>query len=123
MPNTTQDVAKRWPVLAALALIASPALPQAPANPLSTQQLRDFRREAEAFNQQDPMANGYRAGHYHGYLAGVLDSLQGRRVCFRECVCELDKLVAKYLADHGEAREAPVVEWLVPLLERSYPCP
>lgn len=93
-----------------------------PANALDTGRLIDFRSEAEAHNAQDPLANLYRAGYYNGYLAGVLDSLQGQRICFRDCVCELDKLVARHLADRPEAAARPVVEWLVPLLEERYPC-
>jgi hypothetical protein len=85
-------------------------------------QLGDFRQEAEAFNQQDPFVNEYRAGHYNGYLAGVLDALQGRSVCFRECVCELDKLVGRHLAEHPELRDRPAIEWLAPLLEARFPC-
>jgi len=86
------------------------------------EQLQQFRQEAEAFNRQDPFANAYRAGHYNGYLAGVLDALQGRSVCFRECICELDKLVERQLADHPEYRERPVAEWLLPLMEKKFPC-
>lgn len=99
-----------------------PASADAPANALDTRRLIDFRSEAEAHNAQDPFANLYRAGYYNGYLAGVLDSLQGKRICFRECVCELDKLVARHLADHPEAGDRPAAEWLVPLLEERYPC-
>ncbi len=87
-----------------------------------TQKLRQFRAEAEAFNRQDPFANAYRAGYYNGYLAGIIDALQGQRICFRDCVCEIDKLVERYLADHPAQQEAPVASWLLPLLERQYPC-
>ena len=89
---------------------------------IGSEQLQQFRQEAEAFNRQDPFANAYRAGHYNGYLAGVLDALQGRSVCFRECICELDKLVERQLADHPEMGDRPVAEWLLPLLERKFPC-
>ena len=87
-----------------------------------TQKLRDFRAEAEAFNRQDPFANAYRAGHYNGYLAGIIDALQGQRICFRDCVCEVDKLVERHLADHPAQQDTPVASWLLPLLERHYPC-
>lgn len=97
-----------------------------PAAPLAAQvggrQLEEFRAEAEAFNRQDPLANAFRAGHYNGYLAGLVDALQGRSVCFRECPCELDKLVAAHLARHPEAAEQAAADWLVPLLEKTYPC-
>lgn len=99
-----------------------PAFADMPPAGFDTGRLTDFRREAEAHNLQDPFANLYRAGYYNGYLAGVLDSLQGKSICFRECVCELDKLVARHLADHPEAGDRPAVEWLVPLLEERYPC-
>jgi hypothetical protein len=105
----------------ALALLVLAAFPVA-AQTAATRQFRDFRQEAEAFNQQDPFANAYRAGHYNGYLAGVLDALQGRSVCFRECVCELDKLVGQHLADHPELGNRPVIEWLAPLLAARFPC-
>ncbi len=111
--------------LGALSLLAITTLPAA-AQPLTPgrdgRQLEEFRAESEAFNRQDPFANAFRAGHYNGYLAGMLDALQGRSVCFRECTCELDALVGRYLTDHPEARERPVAEWLVPLLEARYPC-
>lgn len=99
-------------------LVALPANAQA----TDTQKLRSFRAESEAFNRQDPFANAYRAGHYNGYLAGIIDALQGQRICFRDCVCEIDKLVERYLADHPAQQEAPVASWLLPLLERHYPC-
>jgi hypothetical protein len=89
---------------------------------VGSEQLKQFRQEAEAFNRQDPFANAYRAGHYNGYLAGVLDTLQGRSVCFRECICELDKIVERHLADHPETNDRPVIEWLVPLMEARFPC-
>ena len=104
----------------ALLLIFLAALPAAAQT--GSEKLRQFRQEAEAFNRQDPFANAYRAGHYNGYLAGVLDALQGRSVCFRECVCELDKMVEQHLADHPKMDDRPVVEWLVPLLESRFPC-
>lgn len=103
--------------LLAIALAGLPAVAQ-----VGSAQLGEFREEAEAFNQQDPFANAYRAGHYNGYLAGVLDALQGRSVCFRECVCELDKLVGRHLAEHTELRDRPAIEWLAPLLAARYPC-
>lgn len=89
---------------------------------IGSEQLQQFRQEAEAFNRQDPFANAYRAGHYNGYLAGVLDALQGRSVCFKECICEIDKLVERQLADHPELRDRPVTEWLLPLMEKKFPC-
>jgi hypothetical protein len=111
--------------LCAISLLAFAALPAA-AQPLTPgrdgRQLEEFRAESEAFNRQDPFANAFRAGHYNGYLAGMLDALQGRSVCFRECTCELDTLVSRYLTDNPAARERPVAEWLVPLLEARYPC-
>lgn len=87
-----------------------------------TQKLRSFRAEAEAFNRQDPFANAYRAGHYNGYLAGIVDALQGQRICFRDCPCEIDKLVDRHLAEHPEMQDTPVASWLLPLLESRYPC-
>ncbi len=104
----------------ALSLISLAALPVAAQ--IGSGQLQLFRQEAEAFNRQDPFANAYRAGHYNGYLAGVLDTLQGRSVCFRECICELDKMIERHLADHPEANDRPVIEWLVPLMESRFPC-
>ena len=106
--------------LLALLLIFLAALPVAAQ--VGSGQLQQFRQEAEAFNRQDPFANAYRAGHYNGYLAGVLDALQGRSVCFRECICEIDKLVEQQLADHPESGDRPVVEWLLPLMEKKFPC-
>lgn len=88
----------------------------------SGKQLRDFAAESEAFNGNDPMANSFRAGYYNGYVNGIVDALQGRSVCFSECRCELDKLVAKHLATHPEAVDQPAARWLVPLLETAYPC-
>ena len=104
----------------ALLLLFLAALPVAAQ--MGSEQLKQFRQEAEAFNRQDPFANAYRAGHYNGYLAGVLDTLQGRSVCFRECICELDKIVEQYLADHPEIADRPAIEWLVPLMESRFPC-
>lgn len=104
----------------ALLLIFLAALPVAAQ--MDSGQLKQFRQEAEAFNRQDPFANAYRAGRYNGYLAGVLDTLQGRSVCFRECICELDRLVEQHLADHPEMAERPVIEWLAPLMETRFPC-
>lgn len=101
-------------------LLCLTALPVAAQ--MSSQQLKEFRQEAEAFNRQDPFANAYRAGRYNGYLAGVLDTLQGRSVCFRECICELDKLIEEHLADHPALHDRPAIEWLVPLLEARFPC-
>jgi hypothetical protein len=106
--------------LLALWLVVPAALPAAAQ--VAGGQLTQFRQEAEAFNRQDPFANAYRAGHYNGYLAGVLDTLQGRSVCFRECICELDKIVERHLADHPETIDRPVIEWLVPLMEARFPC-
>jgi hypothetical protein len=104
----------------ALLLIFLAALPVAAQ--MGSEQLKQFRQEAEAFNRQDPFANAYRAGHYNGYLAGILDTLQGRSVCFRECICELDKMVEQHLADHPQINDRPVTEWLVPLMETRFPC-
>lgn len=100
-----------------LAFVISPLAAQT-----SSRQLREFGGEAEAFNRNDPFANSFRAGYYSGYLNGVLDTLQGRSVCFNECRCELDKLVAAYLLDHPEIAERPVAGWLPSLLEKHYPC-
>ena len=85
-------------------------------------QLHEFRTESHAFNQHDPFSNAYRAGHYNGYLAGLVDALQGRSVCFKECPCELDKLVGAHLDKHPDALEQSAATWLVPLLEATYPC-
>jgi hypothetical protein len=106
--------------LLALSVLCLAALPV--AGQMDTGQLKGFRQEAEAFNRQDPFANAYRAGRYNGYLAGVLDSLQGRSVCFRECVCELDKMVEQHLANNPGIDDRPVSEWLVPLMEKRFPC-
>lgn len=89
---------------------------------VDTAKLRSFREEAEAFNRQDPFTDAYRAGHYNGYLAGIIDALQGRSVCFRDCPCEIDRLVAAHLAAHPQLQDAPVAGWLLPLLEQRYPC-
>lgn len=117
---TSRTVAAAGAIAAALA--CAHACAQALVAPRDTAQLQGFRVEAEAYNRQDLLANAYRAGHYNGYLAGILDSLQGRSVCFRDCVCELDKLVGRYLSEHPDAGDRPVVEWLVPLLQATYPC-
>jgi hypothetical protein len=106
--------------LLALVLLFPAALPVAAE--VGGEQLQQFRQEAEAFNRQDPFANAYRAGHYNGYLAGVVDALQGRSVCFRECICELDKIVERQFADYPETKNRPVAEWLVPLMEARFPC-
>ena len=111
-----------WCAVSLLAITALPAAAQPLTPGRDGRQLQEFRAESEAFNRQDPFANAFRAGHYNGYLAGMLDALQGRNVCFRECTCEIDTLVGRYLTDHPEARERPVAEWLVPLLEARYPC-
>ncbi len=108
------------PLLLACVVLWLAALPARAET--DTAKLRQFREEAEAFNRQDPFANAYRAGHYNGYLAGIIDALQGQRICFRDCVCEIDKLVERHLADHPAQRETPVASWLLPLLERHYPC-
>lgn len=98
-------------------LLAQPALGQ-----LSGGQLQAFRDEANAFNREDPFANLYRAGYYNGYLTGLVAALQGRSLCFKECPCEIDKLVGEYLERQPELRERPAADWLVPLLEARYPC-
>lgn len=121
-PVTLPRSLLRMYALVLLALIALPAAAQPLTPGRDGRQLEEFRAESESFNRQDPFANAFRAGHYNGYLAGMLDALQGRSVCFRECTCELDTLVGRYLADHPAARERPVAEWLVPLLEARYPC-
>ena len=107
----------------ALAIGTTAAPLAATSQPLETRQLRDFRAESEAFNGADPMANSYRAGHYNGYLHGIIDALQGHRICFSACRCEIDTLVADHLARHPELTELPVAKWLLPLLESRYPCP
>jgi hypothetical protein len=116
-----QRLIRKSLVVLALVFLRLSAFADTPAA-FDTARLIDFRQEAEAHNAQDPLANLYRAGYYNGYLAGILDSLQGKRVCFRECICELDKLVARHLAEHPEAGNRPVVEWPAPLLEERYPC-
>lgn len=117
MPSLLPDLPRQVIALSMLCLVVLPVFAQR-----DTQQLRDFRNESEAFNRGDPFANAFRAGHYSGYVAGVLDTLQGRSVCFKECVCEIDKLVGRYLEDHPKLQERPAIEWLVPLLESRYPC-
>jgi len=117
MPSPLPDLPRQLIALSLLCLVALPVVAQR-----DTQQLRDFRNESEAFNRQDPFANAFRAGHYNGYVAGILDTLQGRSVCFKECVCEIDKLVGQYLEDNPKSQERPAIEWLVPLLESRYPC-
>ncbi len=109
-------------VLATLCFAVLPVSAQTAIPQLGSQQLKEFRQESEDFNRQDPFANAYRAGHYNGYLLGVLDALQGRSVCFRACPCELDNLVGQYLANHPSMEDRPVTEWLAPLLEEKYPC-
>ena len=116
--KTCHSVASRQ--VLALSMLCLAALPVAAET--DSQQLQDFRKEAEAFNRQEPFANAYRAGHYNGYLAGTLDILQGHSVCFRGCICEIDKVVEQQLADHPDMGDRPVVEWLVPLLEARFPC-
>jgi hypothetical protein len=117
---------KRALVFMAMALgapLASHAQEQLPLQPRAdTAQFREFRQESEAFNRLDPFAHAFRAGRYNGYWIGVLDTLQGKTVCLRECPCEVEKRIGRYLADHPEAQEQPVVTWLVPLLETAYPC-
>ena len=117
MQTGPSGISRQLIALALLGLAAAPVGAQ-----MGTQQFREFGHEAEAFNRQDPFANAYRAGRYNGYLAGVLDTLQGRSVCFRECVCELDKLVEQHLAGHPEIQDRPVIDWLVPLMETRFPC-
>ncbi len=117
MRACSHGLARQSAALLLLFLATLPATAQ-----IGSAQLQQFRQEAEAFNRQDPFANAYRAGHYNGYLAGVLDSLQGRSVCFKECICEIDKLVERQLAEHPESADRPVVEWLLPLLEKKFPC-
>ena len=86
-------------------------------------QLLRFQQEADAFNEEHPDANRYRAGFFGGYLSGMLDALEGRSVCFKVCRCELDARVADYLRDHPDELDRPVATWLVKLLEDTYPCP
>ncbi len=99
-----------------------PSAPVAASAPLDTRQLREFRAESEAFNAADPMANVYRAGHYNGYLQGMIDALQGRHICFSACRCDIDALVADHLSRHPAMASQPVATWLLPLLEARYPC-
>lgn len=107
--------------LLALSVLCLAAFPVAAQ--MDTEQFRRFRKDAESFDRKDPTANAYRAGRYNGYLAGVLDTLrESRRVCFQDCMCEIDKLVDKHLADHPELTDRPAIEWLAPLMERSFPC-
>jgi hypothetical protein len=122
LPLSLPRALSLWCAVSLLAITALPAAAQPLTPGRDGRQLQEFRAESEAFNRQDPFANAFRAGHYNGYLAGMLDALQGRNVCFRECTCEIDALVGRYLTDHPEARERPVAEWLVPLLEARYPC-
>jgi hypothetical protein len=114
------------PRLSLVAVILSFAVPPVNAEPaipiLGSQQFMEFRQESEDFNRQDPFANAYRAGYYNGYLLGVLDALQGRSVCFRECPCALNTMVGQYLTNHPGMEDRPVTEWLAPLLEEKYPC-
>lgn len=117
MQSVFHGISRRLVVLSTLALSILPAFAQ-----MDSRQFREFRQEAEAFDRQDPFANAYRAGRYNGYLAGVLDTLQGRSVCFRECLCELDRVIGQHLADHPELNDGPTIEWLVPLLESRFPC-
>ena len=121
MPTAFSDISRQWLALSVLCLATLPVAAQM-GNPQGSQRFKEFRQEAEAFNRQDPFANAYRAGHYNGYLAGVLDALQGRSVCFRKCICELDDIVEQHLADHPELLDRPVIDWLVPLMEKSFPC-
>ena len=108
---------KKMCLLILSGILAVPAFAQ-----ISTGQLQAFRAEANAFNQHDPFSNAFRAGHYNGYLAGLVEALQNRSVCFKACPCELDTLVGAHLEAHPEALEQPAATWLVPLLEASYPC-
>ena len=121
MPTAFSDISRQWLALSVLCLATLPVAAQM-GNPQGSQRFKEFRQEAEAFNRLDPFANAYRAGHYNGYLAGVLDALQGRSVCFRKCICELDDIVEQHLADHPELLDRPVIDWLVPLMEKSFPC-
>ena len=104
--------------IAAVLLLANPAGAQVDGH-----QLQKFRQEAEALNDGKPDANRYRAGFYGGYLAGMLDALEGRSVCFKACRCEVDDKLAGYLADNPAKRDLPASTWLVKLLEEWYPCP
>jgi len=117
MQAVYSDISRQLLALCVLCLATLPVAAQ-----MGSQQFKGFRQEAEAFNRQYPFANAYRAGHYNGYLAGVLDALQGRNVCFRECICELDKTVEQHLANHPEILDRPVIDWLVPLMEEKFPC-
>lgn len=107
--------------LLALSVLFLAAVPVAAQ--MDTAQFMKFRQEAKAFDRTDPSANAYRAGHYRGYLAGVLDTVRkSDRICFDDCMCEIDKMVDKHLAEHPELPDRPAVEWLVPLLEKTFPC-
>jgi hypothetical protein len=104
--------------ISAFLLLAQPAGAQVDGH-----QLQRFQQEAQAFNEEKPDANRYRAGFYAGYLSGMLDALEGRGVCFKACRCELDDRLAKYLADNPAKRDLPAGTWLAKLLEEWYPCP
>lgn len=118
MPALSRVNARHLLALSTLWLAASPVAAQ-----LDTAQFKRFRLEANAFNRKEISANAYRAGRHNGYLAGVLETLRGRgRVCFDDCMCEIDKMVDQHLADHPEPDDRPVTDWLVPLMEERFPC-
>jgi hypothetical protein len=89
---------------------------------ISADQFATFRREADAFNLQDPFANAYRAGHYNGYVAGIIDSQQGKSICFRDCPCVISQLVERHLKEIPQDANRHPTEWLTPLLQSRYPC-
>lgn len=118
MPALSGGIA-RWAVAVSTLVFAGlPASAQ-----MDTAQFKRFRQEAAAFNRTEPSANAYRAGRHNGYLVGVMETLRSRgRVCFDDCVCEIDKMVDQHLAEHPEPDDRPVIDWLVPLMEERFPC-
>jgi hypothetical protein len=104
--------------LAAAFLVALPAGAQ-----VDGLQLQRFQREAQAVDDGNPDADRFRAGFFKGYVAGVLDALEGRNACFRGCRCDLEAKLDRFLADHPEKRDVPAATWLPKLVEEWYPCP
>ncbi len=120
-PNTCKPV--HWLLqLIGWASFAAFAQPDLPAYVISPDQFATFRKEADAFNLQDPFANAYRAGHFNGYVAGIVDSLQGKSICFRDCPCVISQLIERHLKDFPQDADRPPTEWLIPLLQSRYPC-
>lgn len=111
-------ISRRAFAMAVLVFAALPASAQ-----MDTAQFKRFRQEAAAFNRTEPSANAYRAGRHIGYLLGVMETLRSRgRVCFDDCVCEIDKIVDQHLAENPEPDDRPVIDWLTPLMEARFPC-